>query len=343
METIRSVIAFAAQHKLIIHQFDVNSAFLNETISKEVYVQQPQGYKKEDTKGLQAPHSLRAKTGTSSLEWSHRHLSHLRGFHPKQQWSFPIHPRKERKDSHYCLYVDDLIVTCEDVETKTKKKMLIQEPTKFLWVISYTWQNTRPDIKFSVALVSLFVSHPKPSHLLADKRTLRYIQGTRNYGILYKHEDNDGISGFSDSDWGEVQATIRKALKALCFFTGSKPMSWSFRKQSTVVLSSIKAEYMALCAATCEISGLREFMKKSRKEWVKTWRSFKSTATINPPYPSQRIMFYVTKANTALKYHCVRDMVEKKIKVDFCPNEEQLAGILTKPFPEQGFRNWGKP
>lgn len=44
METIRSVLALAAQFKLSVYQLDVKSAFLNGELEEEVYVEQPQGY-----------------------------------------------------------------------------------------------------------------------------------------------------------------------------------------------------------------------------------------------------------------------------------------------------------
>ena len=45
--------------------------------------------------------------------------------------------------------------------------------------------NSRPDLAYSVGLVSRFMSNPKKSHMLAAKRLLRYIQGTTDYGILF--------------------------------------------------------------------------------------------------------------------------------------------------------------
>ncbi|BBN68933.1 transposable element gene, partial [Prunus dulcis] len=44
METIRTVLALAAQLKTKVYQLDVKSAFLNGELEEEVYVEQPQGY-----------------------------------------------------------------------------------------------------------------------------------------------------------------------------------------------------------------------------------------------------------------------------------------------------------
>jgi len=47
METVRTVLSIAAQHKWKIYQMDVKSAFLNGVLKEEVYVEQPPGYEVE--------------------------------------------------------------------------------------------------------------------------------------------------------------------------------------------------------------------------------------------------------------------------------------------------------
>eukprot|EP00253_Pinus_taeda_P017314 PITA_17314 len=44
METVRTMLSIAAQHKWKIYQMDVKSAFLNGVLKEEVYVEQPPGY-----------------------------------------------------------------------------------------------------------------------------------------------------------------------------------------------------------------------------------------------------------------------------------------------------------
>ena len=47
METVRAVLAIAAQYKLNVHQIDGKSTFLNGVLEEEVYVEQPPGYEVE--------------------------------------------------------------------------------------------------------------------------------------------------------------------------------------------------------------------------------------------------------------------------------------------------------
>jgi hypothetical protein len=48
LESIRILLAYATHHDFKLYQMDVNSAFLNEPIKEEVYVEQPSGFKDEE-------------------------------------------------------------------------------------------------------------------------------------------------------------------------------------------------------------------------------------------------------------------------------------------------------
>eukprot|EP00253_Pinus_taeda_P026461 PITA_26461 len=93
---------------------------------------------------------------------------------------------------------------------------------------------TRPDLAYSVSVLSQFMSRRLDSHWNAEKRVLRY----------------------SDSDWAG-NLNDHRSIKGYAFSIGSGVISWSSRKQSIVALSSCEAEYQALCAATCKAIWLR--------------------------------------------------------------------------------------
>lgn len=52
LNTVRTVIALAAQKNQKIYQLDVKSALLNGELSEEVYMKQPEGYIKEGEEHL---------------------------------------------------------------------------------------------------------------------------------------------------------------------------------------------------------------------------------------------------------------------------------------------------
>nr|KYP35436.1 hypothetical protein KK1_043522 [Cajanus cajan] len=58
---------------------------------------------------------------------------------------------------------------------------------------------TRPNILQAVSLLSKF-KHVSKVHLQADKRVLRYVKGTLDYGVRFKYDQEFNFHGFFDSD-----------------------------------------------------------------------------------------------------------------------------------------------
>ena len=64
------------------------------------------------------------------------------------------------------------------------------------------------------------------------------------------------MTNFSDSDWAR-NVDDRESITGYAFSIGSGVITWSSKKQNTISLSSVKVEYQAMCAATCEVVWLR--------------------------------------------------------------------------------------
>ncbi|XP_019433601.1 PREDICTED: uncharacterized protein LOC109340381 [Lupinus angustifolius] len=60
---------------------------------------------------------------------------------------------------------------------------------------------TRPDIMYATSLLSRFMQSPSQIHFGVGKRILRYLQGTKEFGIWYKTNTNSTLHGYTDSDW----------------------------------------------------------------------------------------------------------------------------------------------
>jgi hypothetical protein len=113
--------------------------------------------------------------------------------------------------------------------------------------------NTRPDIAFTVGIVSRYMEDPRATHWAAVKQILRYLAGTVNYGCVYKKlgGTETELIGFSDSDLaGDVDD--RKSTSGSVFLLGSSLVTWVSQKQRVVALSSCEAEYIASANAACQ-------------------------------------------------------------------------------------------
>ena len=60
---------------------------------------------------------------------------------------------------------------------------------------------TRPDIAFSVSVISQFLSAPKISHWNAALQILRYLKKALGKGLLYSDCGHTRVADFSDTDW----------------------------------------------------------------------------------------------------------------------------------------------
>lgn len=60
---------------------------------------------------------------------------------------------------------------------------------------------TRPDLAYSVHILSQFMQKPKEEHWLAATKTVRYLKGTIGQGVLFRANTTLHITGWCDADW----------------------------------------------------------------------------------------------------------------------------------------------
>ena len=76
------------------------------------------------------------------------------------------------------------------------------------------WLKSRPDMLFTINLLSRFLKNATPAHLaMARDRPLRYLQGTKNWRICFQAgEEGPALSGESDADFAGDLDTSRTTL-----------------------------------------------------------------------------------------------------------------------------------
>ena len=147
---------------------------------------------------------------------------------------------------------DKLLAASEDSELVDQQ--LYQSAVGSLLYLS-CW--TRPDITFAVSNAARLCSKPTKQHWTAGKHIMRYLRGTKNYGLLYTRDGKNDVEGYSDADWaGDVND--RKSTSGYLFTIGGGVVSWRSKKQTSVALSTAEAEYMALASAAQEAIWIRQ-------------------------------------------------------------------------------------
>jgi len=134
----------------------------------------------------------------------------------------------------------------DTIKTQTNKddENLTMPYRELVGALMYLAVATRPDIAYIASYLAQFNNCYTPEQWGMAKRTLRYLQGTSNFGLCFR-KTNDKIAGYSDADWGNC-AIDRRSYTGYSFILSGAAVSWKVQKQRTIALSSTKAEYMAL-------------------------------------------------------------------------------------------------
>ena len=122
----------------------------------------------------------------------------------------------------------------------------------------YAMLCTRPDICYSVSMVSRYQLNLGPKHWQAVKHILKYLQRTRDYMLIYRCEDLISI-GYTDSDF-QSDLDFRKSTSGCVFTLGGGAITWRSVKQSCIADSTMEAEYVAACEAAKEAVWLKKFL-----------------------------------------------------------------------------------
>ena len=132
-----------------------------------------------------------------------------------------------------------------------------QEVTGALMFCSTT---CRPDLAHAVNKLTRRMSVPRVCDLHAARRVLRYLQGTKRLGLLFKFARDaefPHLVAYADADWAN-DPDGRRSMSGNIILFNNAPISWYSGLQTVVALSSTESEYISLATAATEITYLRE-------------------------------------------------------------------------------------
>ncbi|KAJ0550054.1 putative RNA-directed DNA polymerase [Helianthus annuus] len=407
--TVRTLLAVATKNDWIIHQLDVNNAFLHGDLDEEVYMKIPQGFSREgDTRVCRLRKSLYGLK-QASRNWYHKFTSFLSTLGFKQSKADYSLFTFQKDDVYVAtlIYVDDVIIVGNNTEkiqqtkirlddefsikdlgqlkyflgievAKTSEGLVLSQRKYILDILKDSGmlgcrpsafpfeqgtkldkgekeahvdasqyrrlvgrllylQATRPDITYSVNILSQFVADPRQSHLDAANRVLRYLKGTPGQGVLLPRAGPLTLTAYCDSDWLGCPFTRRSRTGYLLLFGGG-PISWKTKKQSVVSRSSAEAEYRAMASTVSEILWVRWLLKDLQVDITGPTNLFcdnqaaRNIAT-NPVYHER------TK-HVEMDCFFVRERVEtREISPQAIESKLQLADLLTKGLGTQQLRS----
>ena len=217
---------------------------------------------------------------------------------------------------------------------------LVRQYQQIVGSLLYAATNTRPDISYSVGMLSRAMARPTPMLLICALRVLEYLHHSRELGLRYAakatHKSpvaSDELFGMSDSDWA-----VKHSTTGWLFMLSQATVSWGSKKQVSVALSSCEAEIMAASDAAKEALYLRRFAAElgmtddpSRSTALFVDNMSAIDVAYNPEHHGkvkhiERRHFFIREA--------VEDM---KIRVPFVATADNWADFFTKALPTKQF------
>lgn len=192
--------------------------------------------------------------------------------------------------------------------------------------LMYAVSGTRPDLCFSVSLLSRYQKCANDMLLSALKRVLRYIKYTLEYKLVYKCTDNV-LEGYCDADWGG-DLHDRRSTTGYLFKFSDCLISWSSKKQASVSLSSTESEYVAISMAACEACWL-----------INMLNDFKIVNVCPVPiYCDNQSAISVACTDSVkrlkhvdIRYHFIKELIKnERLCLKYIKTSDQPADMLTK-------------
>ncbi|GJV96955.1 retrovirus-related pol polyprotein from transposon TNT 1-94 [Tanacetum coccineum] len=307
LEAIR-IFAFAGHMNMVVYQMDVKTMFLNGNLREEVYVSQPNSF--VDLDNLNYMYKL--KKALYGLKQAPRAwYDMLSSFLISQDFSKgSVDPtlfiRKEGKE----LLLKYGFDSCDPVDTPMVEKSKLMRIKKGKPLIHHT-----------------IVARPTEKHLHAVKRIFQYLRGTVNRGLWYPKDSLIALTAFADADHAGCQDT-RHSTSGSMQFLGDRLVSWSSKRQKSVTISSMEAEYIAISGCCAQIlwtrSQLTDYGFGFNK--IPMYCDNKSAIAL-----SCNNVQHSRSKHIDIRFHFIKEHVENGvIELYFVNTEYQLADIFTK-------------
>ena len=194
---------------------------------------------------------------------------------------------------------------------------------------------TRPDIAYAVYHLGSFMANPSMAHWSAAKRVLRYLSGTRDYGITYRADkpspEENHFLGYSDASYANNDDVT--SVSGYVFLMSGGAITWDSRKQNNVSLSTTESEYVALAEATRELTWLRNLLQglgfDQLKPTVLYGDNSGALAIAKDPQYHKRTKHFDTR------HHYIHQKLQsQEVEIFYCPTSIMTADIFTKALPK---------
>ena len=217
-------------------------------------------------------------------------------------------------------------------KTDSEREQMYDKPYRpVLGSVMWGQLATRPDLAFAVSLLARFQSNPGINHWNALMHVIGYIKNTISYGLTYSRDSDLSPSGFVDADYGGCRDT-RRSTSGYIFLMAGGPVAWSSKRQATVALSTVEAEYVAMSRCAQQLVWMHSWLDEVEIE-------YSVPGIIKGDNRGAIALTKNTRDHGKIKHidirhHYIRELLKTgNIVMEQVPSADNLADILTKPLP----------
>ena len=194
--------------------------------------------------------------------------------------------------------------------------------------LMYLMLGTRPDISYSVGVLSRSLENPTLEDIQRVKRVFKYIAGTLQVGLTYYRKGPKLLSCFTDADFGGCQVTGRSTTGIIVTYGGCA-ISWQSQRQATVSTSTTEAEIIAASEGAKEIIWMKRLFKEIIKHKDIPIVHIDNTAAIRL---AQNPEFHKRTKHISIRHFFIREkVIEGVLQIQQVSTENQVADLMTKP------------
>ncbi|UYV75997.1 hypothetical protein LAZ67_13002062 [Cordylochernes scorpioides] len=248
-QSLRAIVALAAQLNLVITSYDVKTAYLYGELKETIFMKQPERFVEKE-KGENEPFiGIEIKKTEYGFDLSQAHyIDKILKKFALEECNIVQTPGDR----------DQSFDECQD--SKPVDRTLYQE---MIGSLMYLATGTRPDISFNVSNLSRFCNDAREVHLTGVKRIYRYLKGTRDKMLRYKPSENS-ILASTDASW--CSTSDAKSYSGYTVKLGNNLISWRSKKQSLVALATCEAELISICEGICEVKWIKGLLEELCKD-----------------------------------------------------------------------------
>jgi hypothetical protein len=215
-------------------------------------------------------------------------------------------------------------------QTDSERREMLDKPYRsVLGTVMWGQLATRPDLAFTVSLLARFQANPGLNHWNALLHVIGYIKNTIDYGLTYSRDHDLSPTAFVDADYGGCKDTRRSTSGYVVMMSGGA-VSWSSKRQATVALSTVEAEYVAMSRCAQQMLWMQSWLKEVDMEVT-------TPGVIKGDNRGAIALTKNTKDHGKVKHidirhHFIRELIDGgAITIEQVSSADNLADLFTKP------------